>query len=87
VEQFVDGTITGPRIVGGAVGLNPVWVMIAIAFFSVLLGFVGLLLAVPLAILVRLVAERAIERYRRSPYFASPAAAPPPPAPAAPPPA
>ncbi len=34
--------------------------MISIAFFSVLLGFVGLLLAVPLAILVRMVVERAI---------------------------
>jgi len=70
VEQFMDGSVTGPRIVGGAVGLNPVWVMIAIAFFSVLLGFVGLLLAVPLAILVRLAVERALERYRRSAYFA-----------------
>ena len=52
VEQVMEA-VTGPRIVGGAVGLNPVWVMVAIAFFSVLLGFVGLLLAVPLAILVR----------------------------------
>jgi len=70
VEQFIDGSVTGPRIVGGAVGLNPIWVMISIAFFSVLLGFVGLLLAVPLAILVRMVVERAIARYRQSDYFA-----------------
>ena len=70
VEQFIDGSVTGPRIVGGAVGLNPIWVMISIAFFSVLLGFVGLLLAIPLAILVRMVVERAIARYRQSDYFA-----------------
>jgi predicted PurR-regulated permease PerM len=69
VEQFIDGSVTGPRIVGGAVGLNPIWVMISIAFFSVLLGFVGLLLAIPLAILVRMVVERAIARYRQSDYF------------------
>jgi predicted PurR-regulated permease PerM len=69
VEQLMDGSILGPRIVGGAVGLNPVWVMIAIAFFSALLGFVGLLLAVPLALLVRMVVERAIARYRASAYF------------------
>lgn len=75
VEQFMDANVTGPRIVGGAVGLNPVWVMVAIAFFSVLLGFVGLLLAVPLAILVRMVAERALSRYRRSTYFAGAAGA------------
>ncbi len=69
VEQLMDGSILGPRIVGGAVGLNPVWVMIAIAFFSALLGFVGLLLAVPLALLVRMVVERGIARYRASDYF------------------
>ena len=77
VEQLMDGSILGPRIVGGAVGLNPVWVMIAIAFFSALLGFVGLLLAVPLALLVRMVVERAIARYRASSYFAGAGAAPP----------
>jgi predicted PurR-regulated permease PerM len=69
VEQVVEA-ITGPRIVGSAVGLNPIWVMVAIAFFSVLLGFVGLLLAVPLAILVRMVVERALARYRQTAYFA-----------------
>ena len=75
VEQVMEA-VTGPRIVGGAVGLNPVWVMVAIAFFSVLLGFVGLLLAVPLAILVRMAVERALIRYRQSAYFAGAAAAP-----------
>jgi predicted PurR-regulated permease PerM len=78
VVQQVLEAITGPRIVGSAVGLNPVWVMISIGFFSVLLGFVGLLLAIPLAILVRMVVERAIARYRQSDYFggAAPEAAP-----------
>lgn len=76
MEQILDGSVLGPRILGGAVGLNPVWIMISIAFFSVLLGFVGLLLAVPLAILVRLVVERAIARYRASAYFTGAGAAP-----------
>ncbi len=84
ITQIMDGSITGPRIVGGAVGLNPVWVMIALAFFGVLLGFVGVLVAVPLAILIRLVVERAVERYRHSSYFGEPAAAPATPAPPAP---
>jgi predicted PurR-regulated permease PerM len=69
VEQVMEA-ITGPRIVGGAVGLNPVWVMVAVALFSVMLGFVGLLLAVPLAILVRMVIERGLARYRASEYYA-----------------
>lgn len=69
VVQFVDGSITGPRIVGGSVGLDPVWVMIALVLFGSLLGFVGLLVAVPLAVLVKLLAVRALGRYRQSPIY------------------
>ena len=70
VVQFIDGSITGPRIVGGSVGLNPVWVMIALVLCGSLLGFVGLLVAVPLAVLVKLLAQRALARYHESPLYA-----------------
>ncbi len=69
VVQFIDQVITGPRIVGGAVGLNPVWVMVALALFGLLLGFVGLLVAIPLAVLVKMLAVRALARYRASAYY------------------
>jgi predicted PurR-regulated permease PerM len=67
---LLDQAVTGPRIIGGAVGLNPVWVMMALALFGMLLGFVGLLVAVPLAVLVKQLATRAITRYRASAYYA-----------------
>ncbi|MDP3775721.1 MAG: AI-2E family transporter, partial [Gemmatimonadales bacterium] len=70
VVQFVDGSITGPRIVGKSVGLDPVWVMIALALFGSLLGFVGLLVAVPLAVMVKLLVKQALERYRSSDLYA-----------------
>jgi predicted PurR-regulated permease PerM len=69
VVQFIDGSITGPRIVGGSVGLNPVWVMIAVLVFGTLLGFVGMLLAVPLAVLVKMLVVRAWARYRGSALY------------------
>jgi len=67
---LMDQVLMGPRIVGGAVGLNPVWVMIALALFGLLLGFVGLLVAIPLAVLVKMLATRALARYRASGYYA-----------------
>lgn len=70
VVLFIDQVVTGPQIVGRAVGLNPVWVMIALAVFGMLLGFVGVLVAVPLAVLVRMVAQRGLARYRASAYYA-----------------
>jgi predicted PurR-regulated permease PerM len=75
VVQFIDGSVTGPRIVGGSVGLNPVWVMIAVLVFGSLMGFVGMLLAVPLAVLAKMFVVRAVDRYRASPLY-GPASAP-----------
>jgi len=66
VVQTIDGTITGPRIVGGSVGLHPVWVILALAVGSYFFGFVGLLLAMPAAVFVKLVVRDAVARYRES---------------------
>lgn len=66
VVQFIDGHITGPRIVGQSAGLHPLWVMLALAIGGATMGFIGLLLAVPLAILVKLLGEQALISYRKS---------------------
>lgn len=49
VGQFLEGYVITPRIVGDRVGLHPVAVIFALAAFGQLFGFVGVLLAVPLA--------------------------------------
>lgn len=72
VVQFIDGSITGPRIVGESVGLHPVVIMLALAFGGAMLGFAGLLLAVPLAVLLKLLGARLLARYRASAVYAAP---------------
>lgn len=69
VVQALDGTVIGPRIVGGSVGLHPVWVILALATGGFFFGFVGLLIAVPAAILIKLFALSAIDRYRASSLY------------------
>lgn len=69
IVQVLDANIIGPRIVGGSVGLHPVWVILAIAVAGYFLGFVGLLLAIPGAILVKLLLEVGLESYRRSSVY------------------
>ncbi|MBL8979651.1 MAG: AI-2E family transporter, partial [Gemmatimonadetes bacterium] len=71
VVQFIDGSVTGPRIVGGSVGLHPVVTMLALAFGGAMLGFAGLLLAVPLAVLIKMVGVRLLQTYRRSGVYAA----------------
>lgn len=69
IVQIIDGQITGPRIVGGAVGLSPVWSMVAVLVFGSLFGFLGMFLAVPLAALVKMVLLRLMAYYKSSPVY------------------
>ncbi|MEW5927175.1 MAG: AI-2E family transporter [Gemmatimonadota bacterium] len=69
VVQVLDGSVIGPKIVGEAVGLHPVWVILALAVAGSFFGFVGLLIAVPLAVLVKLLLASALTRYRGSALF------------------
>ncbi|WP_376803125.1 AI-2E family transporter [Candidatus Raskinella chloraquaticus] len=67
--HLFDGYVLQPRIVGASVGLHPVWLMFALFAFGSLLGFVGLLLAVPLAASIGVLIRFAIMRYRQSDLF------------------
>lgn len=70
VEQVLENII-GPRIVGDSVGLHPVWVILALVLFSFFFGFVGLLIAVPAAVLLKLVIQAGLEHYRASGWYRS----------------
>ena len=69
IVQLIDGTVTGPRIVGGSVGLHPVWVILALAIGAFFFGFVGLLLAMPAGVLIKLLLREALTRYRTSAMY------------------
>lgn len=72
VVQFLDSSVTGPRIVGDAAGIHPLWIMLALAIGGALLGFFGLVLAVPLAILATMLGRIAVQAYRRSTLYRGP---------------
>ncbi|MGR3466156.1 AI-2E family transporter [Limimaricola sp.] len=77
--QMIEGNILTPRLVGGSVGLHPVWLLFALAVFGTLFGFVGMLVAVPFAASLGVFARFAIARYQDSAlYRGSPTAMPPP---------
>jgi len=67
--QFLEGNVLAPKMVGNSVGLHPVWLMFALFAFGYLFGFVGLLLAVPLAAAAGVLTRFAIRRYRESPLY------------------
>ena len=64
--QFVEGNILTPRLVGKSVGLHPVWLLFALSAFGTVFGFVGMLIAVPVAASIGVLTRFAIEQYRGS---------------------
>jgi predicted PurR-regulated permease PerM len=69
VGQFLEGNVLSPKLVGESVGLHPVWLIFALLAYGYLFGFVGLLLAVPLAAAAGVLTRFALQRYRASPLY------------------
>lgn len=66
IGQFIEGNFLSPKLVGDRVKLHPVWVMFAIFAFAALFGFVGALLALPVAAALGVIARFGIAQYRAS---------------------
>jgi|TARA_B110000908_G_scaffold134598_1_gene159146 predicted PurR-regulated permease PerM len=64
--QFLEGNILTPKLVGNSVGLHPVWLLFALSVFGSLFGFVGMLVAVPVAAMIGVFARYGIEQYKDS---------------------
>jgi predicted PurR-regulated permease PerM len=69
VGQFLEANVLSPKLVGDKVGVHPVWLIFALLAFGELMGFVGLLIAVPLAAGTAVILRFAIKRYRASEFY------------------
>ncbi|MEM8749744.1 MAG: AI-2E family transporter [Pseudomonadota bacterium] len=69
VGQFFEGNFLQPKLVGQSVGLHPVWLMFSLSAFGVLMGFTGLLIAVPVAAAIGVLVRFALNKYLSSPLY------------------
>jgi len=69
IGQFIEGNVLYPKLVGSSININPVWLMFALLAFGALFGFVGLLLAVPLAAIVAVLIRFGVRKYKESPLY------------------
>jgi predicted PurR-regulated permease PerM len=74
VVQVLDATLITPRVVGGSVGLRPIEVLVTMMAVATLFGFLGVLLAVPLGAVIKILLKRATEVYLQSEYYKRPPA-------------
>lgn len=56
--QFVIGNLIEPRLMGKHLGLHPIVILLALMFWGVVWGVIGMLLAAPITATLRLVLER-----------------------------
>ncbi|WP_415183421.1 AI-2E family transporter [Phaeovulum sp.] len=64
--QFLEGNVITPRLVGNSVGLHPLWLIFALSAFGTLFGFVGMLVAVPVAAVIGVLIRFSTARYLNS---------------------
>jgi predicted PurR-regulated permease PerM len=69
VIQGLEGFVITPKIMGDTVGISAIAVLFALLVGAELLGFTGVLLAVPTAAVVKILLQRIDERYRKSAFF------------------
>ena len=69
IGQFLEGTLITPKIVGTKLGLNPVAIILSILICGEIFGFLGLLLAVPIASVVKVLIDEGIIKYKETKLF------------------
>jgi predicted PurR-regulated permease PerM len=69
VIQMLEGFVITPRVVGGRLGLSPVWVLFALMAFGQMFGFVGVMLALPASAVLKVFVNDGMARYRRSAFY------------------
>jgi predicted PurR-regulated permease PerM len=67
--QALEGNALTPKLVGDRVGLHPVWIMFALMAGGALFGFVGVLLAVPVAAVIGVLVRFLLSQYRLSQIY------------------
>lgn len=69
VGHLFEGNILAPRLVGDKIGLHPVWVIFALLAGGALFGFLGVLLALPVAAVIGVLIRFGTQQYLHSTLY------------------
>jgi predicted PurR-regulated permease PerM len=65
----LEGNFLTPKLIGEAVGLHPVWVIFALLTGATLFGFLGILLALPIAVVLAVLIRFSLTNYFESEIY------------------
>lgn len=69
VGQLVEGNYLTPKLVGDSIGLHPLWVIFALMAGGMLMGLIGMIIAVPVGAILGVLIRHSIDVYRASAYY------------------
>lgn len=69
VGQLIEGNVLTPKLVGDKIGLHALWILFALMAGGTLLGFVGVMIAVPVAAVAAVLIRFALAQYLQSSYY------------------
>jgi len=69
VVQGLDAIVITPKILGGKLGLQPLWIIAALMAGGELFGFLGILLAVPTIAILKILVKHSINKYKNSSFY------------------
>jgi predicted PurR-regulated permease PerM len=69
IVQALEGFVIAPRVMGKTVGIADMWILIALFVGGEIFGFLGVLLAVPTAAVIKIFLARAVDIYHESDLF------------------
>ncbi len=69
IGQSLEGMVLTPMLVGDKIGLHPVAVMFAVLAGGQLFGFLGILLALPVASVIMVLLRHVLDLYRYSDFY------------------
>ncbi len=65
IAQLIESNFLTPKLIGGKIGVHPVWMIFGLFVFGVLFGFVGVLLAVPLTAVCGVIIKYFALKYKK----------------------
>lgn len=63
IIQQLDANVIGPKIMGSAIGLGPIWIILAISLGGTFGGMVGMIMSIPVAAIMKILLERVFETH------------------------
>ncbi|MDP9128265.1 MAG: AI-2E family transporter [Pseudomonadota bacterium] len=74
IGHILEGYVLTPRLVGKRVHLHPVWILFALIAGAHLMGFTGVLIAVPTAAVIGVLTRFGLRQYKNSDFYKDPMA-------------